>query len=91
VHTDSLMFIGKSGITYGYAATLNNYKKSYAGADKMGKLSFDILHLKKLGRKHYLVVGKWSLKRTAGDVGGYYTLTFEKQKKGWVIIADHSS
>jgi hypothetical protein len=91
LNTDSLMFIGKSGITYGYAATLNNYKKSYAGADKMGKLSFDILHLKKLGRKHYLVVGKWSLKRTAGDVGGYYTLTFEKQSSGWVIIADHSS
>lgn len=91
LNTDSLMFIGKSGITYGYAATLNNYKKSYAGVDKMGKLSFDILHLKKLGRKHYLVVGKWSLKRTAGDVGGYYTLTFEKQNKGWVIIADHSS
>lgn len=91
LHTDSLMFIGKSGITYGYAATLNNYKKSYAGADKMGKLSFDILHLKKLGRKHYLVVGKWALKRAAGDVGGIYTLTFEKQKSGWVIIADHSS
>ena len=91
LHTDSLMFIGKSGITYGYAATLSNYKKSYSGADKMGKLSFEILHLKKLGRKHYLVVGKWSLKRTAGDVGGYYTLTFEKQKGGWVIVADHSS
>lgn len=91
LHTDSLMFIGKSGITYGFDATLNNYKKSYSGADKMGKLSFEILHLKKLGRKHYLVVGKWSLKRTAGDVGGYYTLTFEKQSSGWVIIADHSS
>lgn len=91
LHTDSLMFIGKSGITYGYAATLNNYKKSYSGADKMGKLSFEILQLKKLGRKHYLVVGKWSLKRTAGDVGGYYTLTFEKQNNGWVIVADHSS
>jgi hypothetical protein len=91
LHTDSLMFIGKSGITYGYAATLSNYKKSYSGADKMGKLSFEILHLKKLGRKHYLVVGKWSLKRTAGDVGGHYTLTFAKQKGRWVIIADHSS
>ena len=91
LHTDSLMFIGKSGITYGYAATLSNYKKSYSGADKMGKLSFEILNLKKLGRKHYLVVGKWSLKRTAGDVGGYYTLTFEKQNNGWVIVADHSS
>ena len=89
--SDSLMYIGKSGVTYGYEATLNSYKKNYAGPEKMGKLTFDILHLKKLGHKHYLVVGKWSLKRTAGDVGGYYTLTFEKQKGQWVVIADHSS
>ena len=91
VESDSLMFIGKGGITYGYTATLDRYKKTYAGADKMGTLHFDILHMKRLGRKHYLVVGKWSLKRTAGDVGGHYTLTFEKQKGKWVVIADHSS
>lgn len=89
--SDSLMYIGKSGVTYGYEATLQSYKKNYAGPEKMGKLSFEILHLKKLGHKHYLVVGKWSLKRTAGDVGGHYTLTFEKQKGQWVVIADHSS
>jgi len=47
--------------------------------------------MKPLGKKHYLVVGKWSLKRTVGDVGGHYTLTFEKQKGKWVVIADHSS
>ena len=89
--SDSLMYIGKSGVTYGYDATLKSYKKNYAGPEKMGKLTFDILHLKKLGNKHYLVVGRWSLKRIAGDVGGYYTLTFEKQKGQWVVIADHSS
>jgi len=89
--SDSLMYIGKSGVTYGYDATLKSYKKNYAGPEKMGKLTFEILHLKKLGHKHYLVVGRWSLKRTAGDVGGYYTLTFEKQKGQWVVIADHSS
>ena len=26
---DSLMFIGKSGVTYGWINTLNNYKKGY--------------------------------------------------------------
>ena len=26
---DSLMFIGKSGVTYGWTNTLNNYKKGY--------------------------------------------------------------
>lgn len=91
VESDSLMYIGKGGVTYGYQSTLARYKKTYSGADKMGTLHFDILHMKRLGRKHYLVVGKWSLKRTAGDVGGHYTLTFEKQNGKWVVIADHSS
>lgn len=91
LESDSLMYIGKAGVTYGYRATLESYRRNYAGPDKMGKLTFNILHLKPLGRKHYLVVGKWSLKRTDGDVGGHYTLTFAKQKGRWVIIADHSS
>ena len=91
LESDSLMYIGKSGVTYGNRSTLENYRRNYAGADKMGKLTFHILHLKPLGKKYYLVVGKWSLKRTAGDVGGHYTLTFAKQKGRWVIIADHSS
>ena len=88
---DSLMYIGKKGVTYGYQSTLNSYKTNYAGRDNMGTLTFHILHMKPLGKKHYLVVGKWSLKRTVGDVGGHYTLTFEKQKGKWVVIADHSS
>jgi len=88
---DSLMYIGKSSVTYGFAPTLSNYKKNYAGADRMGKLTFDILHLKQLGKHHYLVVGKWFLKRNAGNVGGHYTLIFEKKKGKWVIISDHSS
>lgn len=91
LQSDSLMYIGKSGVTYGYNATLERYKKNYAGPDNMGKLRFDILHLRPLGKKNYIVVGKWFLTRKAGDVGGHYTLIFEKQKGKWVIIADHSS
>ena len=91
LNSDSLMYIGKSGVTYGYQSTLNAYKKNYAEPEKMGKLSFEVLHIKKLGRKHCLVVGRWLLKRTVGDVGGHYTLTFERRKGNWVIVADHSS
>jgi hypothetical protein len=91
MESDSLMYIGKSGVTYGYGSTLQSYKRNYNGSDKMGALKFDILHLKRLGRKHYLVVGRWMLKRNAGDVGGHYTLIFEKQHGNWVIISDHSS
>lgn len=88
---DSLMFIGKSGITYGYTNTLNNYKKGYPDTTAMGKLSFNIITVKRLSRKYYHVVGKWHLKRSIGDLSGHYTLLFEKVKGNWVVIADHSS
>ena len=85
------MFIGKNGITYGYQNTLNNYKKNYSNTDKMGKLFFDILQVKKLSDEHYFIVGKWFLKRNAGDAGGHYTLVFRKIKGRWLIVSDHSS
>jgi ketosteroid isomerase-like protein len=88
---DSLMFIGKSGVTYGWTNTLNNYKKGYPDTAAMGKLTFNILQVKKLSGKYYHVVGKWFLKRSIGDVGGHYTLLFRKINGRWVIVADHSS
>ena len=88
---DSLQFIGKSGVTYGWTNTLNNYKKGYPNTDAMGQLHFDILSIKKLSCKYQQVVGKWSLKRKIGDVGGHFTLLLKKIKGEWVIIADHSS
>ena len=90
-HNDSLTFIGKSGITYGYTNTLNNYKKNYSDSAKMGKLFFEILKVKKLSAEYYWVLGKWFLKRTVGDIGGHYTLLFRKINGKWMIIADHSS
>ena len=88
---DSLMFVGKSGVTYGWTNTLNNYKKGYPDAAAMGKLSFDIIMVKRLSGKYYFIVGKWFLKRSIGDVGGHFNLLFEKINGRWVIIADHSS
>lgn len=88
---DSLMFVGKNGVTYGYNNTLQNYKKSYPDTAAMGKLSFTFIKFKKLSGKFYFVVGKWYLKRSIGDISGHYNLLFEKINGQWVIIADHSS
>lgn len=88
---DSLLFVGKKGPTYGYNATLDNYKKSYKDTAQMGKLHFTILQVKKLSSKHRFVLGKWELKRSVGDIGGHFTLVFRKIDGKWVIIADHSS
>ena len=88
---DSLMFIGKSGVTYGWGNTLKNYKKGYPDTAAMGKLTFTLIQVKKLSKKYYHVTGKWFLKRSVGDIGGHYTLLFQKINGHWVIISDHSS
>ncbi len=59
--SDSLKFIGKSGITYGWISTLNNYKKNYPDTSAMGKLDFSVLEIKRLSKRYYFVVGKWSV------------------------------
>ncbi|MGI9138990.1 MAG: YybH family protein [Sediminibacterium sp.] len=89
--SDSLVFIGKSGPTYGYKNTLTNYKKNYPDTNYMGKLHFDIVSIKPLGGEHYFVIGKWFLQRNVGNRDGIFTLVFRKTKEGWKIISDHSS
>jgi len=89
--SDSLMFIGKSGVTYGWQPTLDNYKKGYPDTAAMGKLDFNILEVKRLSAIYFFVVGKWHLTRSIGNVGGHFTLLLRKVKGKWVIVADHSS
>lgn len=89
--SDSLLFIGKNGLKWGWQETLRNYQKSYPDTTAMGKLSFNILVVKKLSAQHYYVVGKWMLQRSIGDLSGHYDLLLRKIKGRWVIVADHSS
>jgi len=88
---DSLMFIGKSGVTYGYKNTLSNYKKNYPDTTTMGKLTFTLIKVKQLSTEYFHVTGKYYLTRTIGDASGHFTLLFRKIKGKWVIISDHSS
>lgn len=89
--SDSLQFIGSSGLTFGWTKTLSNYKKTYPDAEKMGQLKFTILSVEVLSKRHAYVIGKWHLTRKAGDLSGYYTLLWQKIKGKWYIVADHSS
>ena len=90
--SDSLMYIGKLGVTYGYKSTLQSYKKNYPDKSTMGTLKFDIIKVDFISNDAYFVVGKWYLTRPKkGDVGGHYTLLWRKIEGNWVIVADHSS
>ncbi len=89
--SDSLMFIGKSGVTYGWQQTMDNYKLNYPDTAAMGKLTFNILEVKRQSVLYFFVVGKWHLTRSIGNVEGHFTLLIKKIKNKWVIVADHSS
>lgn len=89
--SDSLMFVGKTGVTYGYHNTYRRYQQGYPDQRTMGTLTFEILHLTSLGKKSAFMIGKWHLKREDGDIGGHFTLTWRKIEGEWVIVADHSS
>ncbi|MBT6163845.1 MAG: nuclear transport factor 2 family protein [Crocinitomicaceae bacterium] len=90
---DALMFIGSSGLTFGYAQTLANYKKSYPDDAAMGILTFELLQWRSLGSSHGLLVGAWHLERGENleNLEGHFSLTWERQAQEWVIVADHSS
>lgn len=90
-NSDSLRFIGKSGVNYGWQATLDNYKRAYPDRATMGKLEFDIMKVEPLGTEHYLVTGKWKLTRETDSPNGLFTLIWKRFGIDWKIVYDHSS
>lgn len=91
-HNDSLVFIGKNGLTYGWQQTLDNYKKSYSSKDLMGTLQFENKIIRMLGDNTIQVIGKWTLTRPKeGNLSGHYSLIWQIKDGDWVIISDHSS
>lgn len=88
---DSLMFIGKNGVTYGWQQTLDRYKKTYPDTAAMGHLRFELVKIQQLSPTASFVVGKWFLTRTIGNINGAFTLLLRKINGKWVIVADHSS
>lgn len=89
--SDSLKFIGKAGITFGWQNILEKYQKSYPDKDSMGKLKFDIISMEMICFKTVLVIGNWKLTRTSDVLQGYYSLIWKRIEGKWLIVTDHSS
>jgi ketosteroid isomerase-like protein len=90
-NNDSLLFVGKNGPVYGYAATLANYHKNYPDTIAMGKLHFNLLSFRNVGEDHGFVLGQFVLTRRNDRPSGYFTLWFRKINGAWKIISDHTS
>ncbi|HEX4886418.1 MAG TPA: nuclear transport factor 2 family protein [Luteibaculaceae bacterium] len=89
--SDSLIFVGNKGVTYGWLATLNNYRKNYSSREKMGQLTFETIKMDHLAPDAVFHLGTWQLKRTQDTIGGYFTLIWKQVDGKWVITSDHTS
>ncbi|QCK14105.1 YybH family protein [Mangrovivirga cuniculi] len=89
--SDSLVFVGSSGVTRGWQKTLDNYKTSYPDKSTMGTLKFDVVDLYPIAENTYFMIGKWHLTRIKGNVGGHFTLVWKIINGQWKIVSDHSS
>jgi uncharacterized protein (TIGR02246 family) len=90
-NSSELTFAGTRGFTRGWQPVMERYEKNYADKAAMGTLDFSELEIRQLGPDAALVLGKWHLQRQAGDIGGIFTLVFQKFPEGWRIIHDHTT
>ena len=89
--SEKLSFVGGNGVTFGWQATRDRYRKAYPDKASMGTLKFTILELSKVDKDTALMIGKFHLTRDIGDMEGHYSLVWKKIGGEWVIISDHSS
>lgn len=90
--SDSLRFIGKSDVQYGWNATLQNYRKSYPDKDAMGNLIFEVISLEGTGDNNAFMIGRWKLDYPAKpSAAGHFTLLYKKINGKWLVVTDHSS
>jgi uncharacterized protein (TIGR02246 family) len=90
-HSPDLTFSGSSGIARGWDGVLARYKKNYPDRATMGQLDFSNLEFRFLGKDAALVLGHWHLSRAQGDIGGVFSLVWQRFPEGWRIIHDHTS
>jgi ketosteroid isomerase-like protein len=91
-NADSIMYISSAGVIKGYKNIAQNYHNRYPTKQKMGKLNFMDIEVQQLAPNYASVVGKWQVTRSTGDnVGGIFTLLYEKESSQWKIILDHTS
>jgi uncharacterized protein (TIGR02246 family) len=84
-------FAGEAGFTRGWDTVLARYQRTYPDQASMGHLEFSELEVRPLGPDAALILGKWHITRTAGDVGGLFTLVLQKFPEGWRITHDHTT
>ncbi len=89
--SDSMAFMSKTNVRYGWQATFDAYERGYPTQKEMGTLEFEVKKLDILSSEAAYMLGSWQLERDTLDVGGHFSLIWKKINGKWVIVTDHTS
>ena len=89
--SDETAFVGANGITRGWQAVLDRYKKNYPDRKAMGQLTFSKLEVHVTCPDAAFAIGQFELERENDKPAGIFTLDFRKFSEGWRIILDHTT
>ncbi|MFY9802309.1 MAG: nuclear transport factor 2 family protein [Candidatus Acidiferrales bacterium] len=89
--SDQTAFVGAKGLTRGYEAVLERYRKVYPDRQSMGHLTFSDLEIHVLCPDTAFAIGQFHLQREKDNPEGIFTLTCKKLPEGWRVILDHST
>lgn len=93
--SEKTTFLSSSGVSRGWQALLDRYKRGYPDKKTMGMLAFSELEISLLGRDAAFILGRWQLNREKDGKpdrpGGVFTLVARKFPEGWRIVSDHTS
>lgn len=89
--SDETEFVGVSGISRGWQALLDRYRKSYPDQKAMGRLTFSGLEIHVICPEAAFAIGQYQLEREHDRPSGIFTLNFRKFHEGWRIVADHTT
>ena len=84
-------FVGASGLTRGWQAVLDRYRRNYPDGKAMGRLTFSNLEVHLVCPDAAFVIGEFQLEREKDRPAGIFTLNFRKFTEGWRIVADHTT
>ena len=90
-YSDETEFVSSDGVSRGWLALLERYRRSYPDRKAMGHLTFSNLEVRVECPTAAYAVGEYHLQRENANPSGVFTLNFRKLPEGWRIVVDHTT